>query len=96
MDGYGVALEPLQQLIKELTPEGAWLFRPGTIRVHVVPFLHTTSRCAAPAVWAGHCRPQYYECEWGRQQRAPTSLAPPVHLSAAVREIETVTEHLKC
>ena len=28
MDDYGVALEPLQQLIKELTPDGAWLFGP--------------------------------------------------------------------
>jgi hypothetical protein len=28
MDDYGDALEPLQQLIKELTPDGAWLFGP--------------------------------------------------------------------
>ena len=28
MDDYGDALEPLQQLIKELTTDGAWLFGP--------------------------------------------------------------------
>jgi hypothetical protein len=28
MEDYGDALEPLQQLIKELTPDGAWLFGP--------------------------------------------------------------------
>jgi hypothetical protein len=54
--------------------------------------LCTPPPAARPRPWPGRCRPQYYECEWGRQRRAPTSLAPPVHLSAPpVREIETVS-----
>jgi hypothetical protein len=40
--------------------------------------LCTPPPAARPRPWPGHCRPQYYECEWGRQLRAPTSLAPPV------------------
>jgi hypothetical protein len=42
--------------------------------------LCTPPPAAGPRPWPGHCRPRYYECEWGRQRQAPTSLAPPVHL----------------
>jgi hypothetical protein len=40
--------------------------------------LCTPPPAARPRPWPGRCRSQYYECEWGRQRRAPTSLAPPV------------------
>jgi hypothetical protein len=41
MDDYGDALEPLQQLIKELTPDGAWLFGPEGKALAKLPlFMH--------------------------------------------------------
>jgi hypothetical protein len=48
MDDYGVALEPLQQLIKELTPDGAWLFGPEGKALAKLPSLGFAWQEGAP------------------------------------------------
>ena len=61
--------------------------------------LCTPPPAARPRPWPGRCRPQYYECEWGRQQRAPTSLAPPASSApqcGSAGDRDCLIEHLKC